>query len=97
MKPDEVLPVEGEHRSLLRDGEGEDLRIRDALVGAPCLTRGQDVVPMAAQHIDRLPREVLVRVEARHLALVLVVLLSMDVGLDLLRMLLVVAPGCPQV
>ena len=60
VESNEVFPVESEHGSGLRDGERQDLLVRQGLFRLPALLYGQHVVAQRPQRLDNGQGEVLV-------------------------------------
>jgi hypothetical protein len=48
---DEVVAVEGDDGSFLLGGKGENVFIRDALVGLACVVGGEDIIAQSASSI----------------------------------------------
>jgi hypothetical protein len=60
MQADEILAIEGKHDSILRSGEGQDILVRQCLVGGAGLQDRQHIVAEPAQRHHYRLREVLV-------------------------------------
>ena len=67
MQPEEITPVESQHRPHLRSGEFQNFGVGHLLVCAACFQRGEDVVSLCAKFPHDSQRKVFVCVKAgRH-------------------------------
>jgi len=67
MQAFEIGMIMGKHSAKIGSGIGENLRVRNALVGSARLLNRPHIVAEAAQLLDDRQREILIRIESGHL------------------------------